>query len=1033
MVAAGTLLPDVGARARLARRLLADALAGLPRFGSASVNAERPRVSGGTEFGKVAAGLAAGPTDPATDAGFAAALSNAAETLAEGEAQLALLAKATGDTVWRWDLATDLVACTHNGTNILGGDTEKFVQPFGWWQERVHPDDRAALEEAARAIRTGERERWAAEYRFLHADGTYRWVWDRGIVLAGATGRPAAMFGCMTDISSRKETEEMLQHVERRQHALIAAVSNIVWRDDVNAATQPRNFAWEEYTGQTAEQEFGQGWLDVIHPDDRETALAAWSSAMEKGSVYQVDIRLRRHDGVYRWMSARGAPVRDRSGRIVEWIGLYEDIDDHYAAREALRQRTEELGERVKEMRCLHAVMVACNRDEASLAQIFSDLALVLPGAVTRPALAVCRIECAGAVVRSAAYVEPVQVLTAALEIDGAAVGAITLGYTEPPGEVVFIPEEEQLLNTAAHILAQAVARRRTRKRLQQQSQELWRRQAMFEQTEQLGEVGGWEFDVANGVITWSKQARRIAASYPDSPSHGTGAPHAFLQGPIETALKSRQGFDLEIAWPLPDGTTKWVRTLGQLEMAAGAPVRVFGIVKDVTEEKEARHQIWRAANHDALTGLPNRRLFGSKLGTALSRAEGGTALLLIDLDRFKEVNDTLGHDIGDALLGIVAQRLVEAAGEGAKVARLGGDEFGVLAPVGTLEEAGRLAERVVAGFREPVLLAGRTSYVGFSAGLAVSPFHATSPTELLKCADIALYVGKSTARSTVVTYRPEMRAGMERRLALRAEIRESLEQNRFVPFYQPKISLKDNAVTGFEALLRWEHPSGLRGPAAVLPAFEDHALAQAIFKRMLDRVVADIVTWRRAGLGFGTIALNASPAEFAGFDLAGCVLDRLASAGLPASSLAIEVTESVLMEREDAAIAPTLRRLCEAGVSLALDDFGTGYASLTHLQHVPVDTIKIDKSFIASIGQDAGGEAITSAVIGLGRNFGLTVVAEGVETREQAEALRAAGCDQAQGFLFARPMPAERIPGFLRNWSAGSGTVEARRSRSAA
>jgi len=160
MVAAGTLLPDVGARARLARRLLADALAGLPRFGSASVNAERLGVSGGTEFGKVAAGLAAGPTDPATDAGFAAALSNAAETLAEGEAQLALLAKATGDTVWRWDLATDLVACTHNGTNILGGDTEKFVQPFGWWQERVHPDDRAALEEAARAIRTGERERW---------------------------------------------------------------------------------------------------------------------------------------------------------------------------------------------------------------------------------------------------------------------------------------------------------------------------------------------------------------------------------------------------------------------------------------------------------------------------------------------------------------------------------------------------------------------------------------------------------------------------------------------------------------------------------------------------------------------------------------------------------------------------------------------------------------------------------------------------------------------------------------------------------
>ena len=300
----------------------------------------------------------------------------------------------------------------------------------------------------------------------------------------------------MTDISARREAEEMLQHVERRQRALITAVPSIIWRDELGAAVQPRNLDWEAYTGQTTDEEFGEGWLDAVHPDDRETMLHAWSNAMRDGSIYQADMRLRRHDGVYRWMAARGAPVRDKAGTIVEWIGLYEDVDERYTAREALRQRTEELGQRVKEMRCLHSITAVCNRDDMTESAILAAAALVLPSALVRPASGACLIEWQGATFASPGYSEPADGLRMPLEWNGPGqAGSITLGYIGREGELGFAPEERRLLETAANLLGQMLARRSDRERLVRQSHELWRRQAMFEQTERLAKVGGWDYD----------------------------------------------------------------------------------------------------------------------------------------------------------------------------------------------------------------------------------------------------------------------------------------------------------------------------------------------------------------------------------------------------------------------------------------------------------------------------------------------------------------------------------------------------------
>jgi diguanylate cyclase (GGDEF)-like protein/PAS domain S-box-containing protein len=946
---------------------------------------------------------------------FAKILNRAAASIARGEAQFSSLVKATGDAVWDWDLASDLVTCTQGGL-ALGAEADAFVEPFSWWQERVHPDERRNVEAAVAAVRADAEKPWSEEYRFLYPDGQYRWVWDRGAVVCDALGNAIRIIGCMTDISARKEAEEMLQLAERRQRALITAVSSIVWRDDLYAAVQPRNSDWEEYTGQSQADEYGEGWLQAVHPKDRPKVLRAWSSAMKDGSAYRADLRLRRRDGTYRWMSARGAPVHDKTGKVIEWIGLYEDVHDYYAAREALSARSAELGERVKELRCLHAVTVACNRDEADLAEILSNVAFVLPTALTKPASGVCRITCGEVVAQSPRFIEPSATINAPIVVDGAELGEILLGYKSRTKQG-FMQEEQQLLTTTANMVSQMLARRTVRERLQRQSQELWRRQAMFEQTEQLAKVGGWEYDVATRAVTWSDEVRRIAGSGITGAQglENDSLSSAFLQEAVDEALRTGQPFDLELAWPLPNGSSKWLHTVGQVEIVGDKPVRVFGIVKDITEEKEARSRIWHMANHDALTALPNRRHFQSRLDEAAAVEGAVNAVLLLDLDHFKEVNDTLGHDVGDALLRMVAERLGAGAQEGATMARLGGDEFAVLARVADTRAAQAMAENVLARLREPVCLAGQMSSIGFSAGLAVSPDHGVSAAELLKNADIALYFGKSRGRNALVTYAPEMRASMEHRITVCAEVRDGLRSDQFIPYYQPKVCLKTGAVAGFEALLRWNHPAGLRGPASVLPAFEDHKLSIALFQRMFARVVAEMLEWSRDGLEFGHVALNTSAAEYSGFDLAGHVLRRLQEAGLPPSCLGIEVTETVLLGRDGEAVGPNLRRLHEAGVGIALDDFGTGYASLTHLQQYPVDTIKIDQSFVLSMDDDIGSQAIIAAVLGLGRNLGMSVIAEGVETAEQADLLRLAGCDQGQGFLFAKPMPAASVPAFLR------------------
>ncbi len=414
------------------------------------------------------------------------------------------------------------------------------------------------------------------------------------------------------------------------------------------------------------------------------------------------------------------------------------------------------------------------------------------------------------------------------------------------------------------------------------------------------------------------------------------------------------------------------------------------------------------AAHHDALTGLPNRMLFREQLEARIAaRAEGvHVAILLLDLDGFKNVNDTLGHDTGDALLRAVAGRLSRLVEPGDLVCRLGGDEFIVLSAALSEREACALADRVIAEIALPYLLAEREIAVATSVGLALSQ-EGVGSDELLKHADLALYEAKRLGRGRVCVFRPELHTRILDRTSFEVDLQKALANGEMEVFYQPVVDAGTRAVSGYEALLRWNHP--LRGqvaPSDFIPVAEETGIIQELGEWVLRTACADAAGWQ-APL---KVAVNLSPVQFRSKALERKVMAALAHGGLEPGRLELEITESVLLDR-NAQTLQTLRSLKGLGIQIAMDDFGTGYSSLGSLRGFHFDKIKIDRSFIRDVTTGSDAIAIVELVIGVARSLGMATTAEGIETEEQFECLKRLGCDHMQGYLFGRPMPLGDLP----------------------
>jgi diguanylate cyclase (GGDEF)-like protein/PAS domain S-box-containing protein len=441
----------------------------------------------------------------------------------------------------------------------------------------------------------------------------------------------------------------------------------------------------------------------------------------------------------------------------------------------------------------------------------------------------------------------------------------------------------------------------------------------------------------------------------------------------------------------------------------------VLGVVDDVTERKAADARIAQLAHYDALTGLPNRTLFREQLEKELSFVRRGAqlAVLYLDLDHFKSINDTLGHPAGDELLRVVAQRLRGCLRETDLIARLGGDEFAIVQtqlqdPKDTEILARRLREAVSGATYD---LHGHQTTTDVSIGIALSPGDGTEMDELVKHADLALYGAKTEGRANYRYFEPAMNARMKRRRGLEVDLRSALQKDEFELLYQPLINLQSNAIAGCEALLRWHHPErGLVSPAEFIPVAEETGLIGAIGEWVLRRACKEAMTWPN----HVSVSVNVSPVQFRNPTLCLTVVSSLGASGLPAGRLELEVTESVLMQNNDATLA-TLHQIRDLGVRIAMDDFGTGYSSLSYLRSFPFDKIKIDRSFISDMSKGEDAVAIVQAIINLAGSLRMSTTAEGVETVEQHKLLQAAGCHEMQGYLFSRPKSAKQIAELFR------------------
>jgi diguanylate cyclase (GGDEF)-like protein/PAS domain S-box-containing protein len=481
--------------------------------------------------------------------------------------------------------------------------------------------------------------------------------------------------------------------------------------------------------------------------------------------------------------------------------------------------------------------------------------------------------------------------------------------------------------------------------------------------------------------------------------SHDAGLARAVKTGQARLA-----GHSVDILALHADGRELPVDLSLSIWFEAGRPM--FGaLLRDIADRHRAKQRLEHLAHCDTLTSLPNRNALHERLAAIIGAAP--CSLLLLDLDGFKHVNDSLGHSVGDMLLAAVAGRLVAAVDDSAFVARLGGDEFAVLLPGRAEPEwLERLTKRIFDCLQPPFEIAGQAIYVGASIGIAMSPTDAQDAEQLISSADLALYGAKSEGGGIHAFFTRAMQNSSEQRHRLGAELRRALTNNEFELWYQPQVRLADKVLLGAEALLRWRHPErGLLPPQAFLGVLEDSAIAEEVGDWILSQAGMAAAHWRQAGFGSLRVGVNLFAAQLRSGRLFGVVTAVLHDHGLSPNQIELEITENTVV-RHNTHSTKALRRLKAMGVGIAFDDFGTGFASLSLLQKYPLTRLKIDRSFVARIDRKIGDAAIVKAVIRMAKSLGLAVIAEGVETPEQEATLVRLGCDEAQGFRYGCPMP---------------------------
>ena len=609
----------------------------------------------------------------------------------------------------------------------------------------------------------------------------------------------------------------------------------------------------------------------------------------------------------------------------------------------------------------------------------------------------------------------------------------------------IFGRDEVVILETLGHLTGLALDRADLVARDRAAQAELAEKQALLAEAQRTARLGSYRWNLVTGEVTWSDEMHRLlgfdAGEVQDHAAAFASRIHPDDVEVVEAAwAASRRGDPLtsmRLRIVLPGGDVRWIDAHTQLVTDEnGSPARLVGTMQDVTDRKVAEDAVAHQALHDALTGLPNRRLFLDRLEHALAaraRTSSGVAVLFIDLDRFKWLNDSLGHAAGDELLVEVAHRLRASVRPGDSVARFGGDEFVVLCEdLDGVAAAERLAARFAAELARPAEVAGEETMVTVSIGIAYSPpgCDDDTPETLVRDADAAMYRAKDRGRDRFETFDAETRLLAVARHETANALRRGMDRGELVVHYQPQVDITTTQVVGVEALVRWRHPDrGLLPPSEFIPVAEETGLIVPLGVRVLTEACRQVCAWQPSEPWRHPINLcvNLSARQLMAPDLHDVVAAALAASGLEPSRLCLEITESVLLE-DAVASSRALHRLKALGADVGVDDFGTGFSSLTYLKRFPVDILKIDRSFVEGLGTSREDRAIVAGVVDLAHAFGLTAIAEGVETIDQLAELRAIGCEQGQGYLWSQPLSAADAERWIGAHSVSPGLLRPRR-----
>jgi len=893
------------------------------------------------------------------------------------------------------------------------------------WTQIVHPDDRKVF--AQNRMANVELDGTAQfEFRIIRPDnGEIRWIHSRTRLKTDADGKIFACIGAHLDITERKLAEEELQASESR----LRLVQEATGLADFEAGPDGVARFSEQFVAQTGlppgTTELPlEKWLQLVHPDDRGRLNDAIAHSLGQEESFDCEFRIVRADtGEIRWISSRTKMERDETGAAIRSIGAHLDITERKLAEEDLRASEGRL-RLVQEATGLADFEVGSD-GIAQLSERFVEQSGLPPGTREiaqeqwmRMIHPDDRDRLDRDMIRSGEQDEAFQCEFRIIRPDN--------------GEVRWISSHTKMERDAAGLATRSIGAHLDITERKNADEALRESEERFRLAAEAAGLGVWDYDLTLDRRDWSGRLQEILGVSADvepgmpafvaciKPSDREEFRRTLREAHSSDVARIEATFRIVRA---SDGAERWV-TLNtwRTHRADNSMRRIITTVRDVTEEKTAEERVRWTARHDALTLLPNRGMFQENLDLAIREAVssgGAVGLLLLDLDDFKQINDSLGHDAGDKMLQMFAERLRGVVRAEDTVARFGGDEFAIVMPdIHTEQSVIQLSRAIQERLREPFVHEGRLLDCRVSMGASVFPMHGRNSEVLLKNADVALYAAKAGGRGMVSLFEPQMRDDVQRRISMVQLGRNAIRDDRVVPYYQPKVDLGTRAIVGFEALLRWRTASGRIGlPGSIEAAFEDLEVAAAISDRMIERVIADMRGWLDRGIEFHNVAVNAAAAEFRRDNFAERVLERLSAAQIPTRCFQLEVTETVFLGRGAEYVHRALALLNKRGVKIALDDFGTGYASLRHLKEFPVDIIKIDKGFVRDMAIEAGDDAIVNAVINLGRSLGIKVVAEGIETVAQKRRLIEMGCDFGQGFLFSRAIPANRVAGLLERW----------------